>query len=122
MTTILTTQKELTDEIRIRFLTSYSKNLKKTKWKNKNDYDCGDKYLVTIDENGNVSNVRMLYTKEEVEEYFEKDEYTFCISKILNALKDLKFDIIKDKGKPISEDIYIETWIEENGKIKNWTH
>ena len=71
----------------------------KTKWKNKNDYDCGDKYLVTIDENGNVSNVRMLYTKEEVEEYFEKDEYTFCISKILNALKDLKFDIIKDKGK-----------------------
>jgi hypothetical protein len=39
-----------------------------------------------------------------------------------NALKTLKFDIIKDKGKPMSEDIYIEIWIEDNGKIENWTH
>ncbi|MEZ5030910.1 MAG: hypothetical protein R2787_05900 [Saprospiraceae bacterium] len=98
------------------------KQLKKTIWKNKNDYNCGEKYLVTIDENGNVSRVRMLYTDEEIEKYYEKDEYNFCITKMFNALKNLKFDIIKDKGKPISEDIYIETWIEDNGKIKNWTH
>lgn len=98
------------------------KNLKSTKWKNKNDYDCGDKYLVTIDENGNVSKVRMLYTDEEIEKYYEKDEYNFCIDKMFNTLKNLKFDIIKDKGRPISEDIYIEIWIEDNGKIENWTH
>ncbi|MBS1950125.1 MAG: hypothetical protein JST37_03880 [Bacteroidetes bacterium] len=97
------------------------KKLKKTKWKNSDDFDCGTKYLVTIDKNGNVSKVRMLYTDEEIEKYYEKDEYNFCISKMFNALKGLKFDIIKDKGKSISEDIYIEIWIEGNGKIKNWT-
>ena len=63
----------------------------------------------------------MLYSDEELEKYFEKDEYIFCINKVLNALQSLKFDIIKDKGKPIPEDIYIEIWVEENGKLKNWT-
>lgn len=98
------------------------KKLKKVRWKNSNDFDCGTKYLVTIDEDGNVSKVRMLYSDEEIEKYYEKDEYNFCIEKMFNALKSLKFDIIKDKGIPISEDIYIETWIEDNGKIENWTH
>lgn len=97
------------------------KKLKKTKWKNSNDFDCGTKYLVTIDEKGNISKVRMLYSDEKIEKYYEKDEYNFCIEKMLDSLKSLKFDIIKDKGKPISEDIYIEIWIEENGKLKNWT-
>lgn len=97
------------------------KKLKKTKWNNSNGFDCGTRYFVTIDENGNVSKVSMLYTDEEIEKFYEKDEYNFCMSKMFNALKDLKFDIIKDKGKPISEDIYIEIWIEDNGKIRNWT-
>ena len=56
-----------------------------------------------------------------VENYYEQDEFNFCITKMLNALKDLKFDIIKDKGIPISEEIYIEIWIEDNWKVKNWT-
>jgi hypothetical protein len=98
------------------------KQLKKTKWKNKNDYDCGEKYLVTIDENGSVSRVKMLYTDEEIEKYYEKEEYNFCITKMFNAMKNLKFDILKDKGKPISEEIYIETWIEDNGNIQNRTN
>jgi hypothetical protein len=98
------------------------KRLKKVKWKNKEDYDCSDKYLVTIDANGNVSKVRMLYSDAEIDEYYKKEEYNFCIDKIFNALKTLRFDIIKDKGKPIAEDIYIEIWIEDNGKIENWTH
>lgn len=97
------------------------KKLKKTKWKNSNDFDCGEKYLVTIDKNGDVSKVRMLYSDEEIEKYYEKDEYNFCMTKMFNALKNLKFDIIKDKGKPISEDIYIEIWVEDNGKVENWT-
>lgn len=97
------------------------KKLKKAKWKNKEDYDCSEKYMVTIDENGNVSKVRMLYSDEEIEKYYERDEYNFCINKVYNALKSLKFDIIKDKGKPIAEDIYIEIWVEDNGKLENWT-
>lgn len=97
------------------------KKLKKSKWKNKEDFDCSEKYMVTIDGNGNVSKVRMLYAEEELDEYFEKDEYNFCINKVYNALKSLKFDIIKDKGKPIAEDIYIEIWIKDNGKLENWT-
>jgi hypothetical protein len=97
------------------------KRLKKTKWKNKEDYDCSEKYMVTIDENGNVSKVRMLYSDEEIEKYYEKDEYNFCINKVFNALKSLRFDIIKDKGKPIAEEIYIEIWVEDNGKLENWT-
>jgi hypothetical protein len=97
------------------------KKLKKAKWKNKDEFDCSDKYMVTIDENGNVSKVRMLYTDEEIEKYYEKDEYNFCIKKMYDALKSLKFDIIKDKGKPITEDIYLEIWVEDNGKLENWT-
>ncbi|MBF0598446.1 hypothetical protein IM532_13530 [Faecalibacter sp. WQ 117] len=95
------------------------KELKSEIW-NK-DFDCSEKYLVTIDETGKISKVRMTYTEKELEEYFEKDEYNYCINKIKNALRKMQFDILKDKGKPISEDIYIEIWQEENGKIKNWT-
>lgn len=98
------------------------KELKKTKWKNSKGYDCGEKYLITIDENGNVSKIRTQYSEKEIEEFYEKDEYKFCIDEMFNALKSLKFDIIKNKGIPISEDVYLETWIESNGKIKNWTH
>jgi hypothetical protein len=98
------------------------KKLKKVKWKNADECDCSDKYLITIDEKGSVSKVRMLYSDEEIEEYYEKADYDYCINTIYHALKTLKFDIVKDKGKPISEDIYIEIWITDKGKIENWTH
>ncbi len=98
------------------------KKLKKAKWKNPNEFDCSEKYFVTIDENGIVSKVRMNLSDEKIDEYYERDEFNFCIDKMMTALKDLKFDIILDKGKPISEDIYIEIWVEDNGKIENWTN
>lgn len=97
------------------------KRLKKAKWKNKEEFDCSEKYMVTIDGNGNVSKVRMLYSEEEIEKYFEKDEYNFCVGKVYDALKSLKFDIIKDKGKPVAEEIYIRIWIDDNGKVENRT-
>jgi hypothetical protein len=97
------------------------KYLRKAKWKNKDDFDCSTKYMVTIDEDGNVSKVRMLYSEEEIDKFYEKDEYNFCIMKLYDALKTLKFDIIKDKGRPIAEDVYIEIWVADNGKIENWT-
>ena len=93
--------------------------LKKKNWKS--DYDCSEKYLITISENGKISNVRMTYSNEERKEFYEEDEYEYCISKVRNALTGLQFDILKDKGKPISEDIYIEIWQEKNGKLEDWT-
>ncbi|MBN8666378.1 MAG: hypothetical protein J0M30_02665 [Chitinophagales bacterium] len=98
------------------------KKLKKAKWKNGYDYDCSEKYMITIDENGSVSKVRMLLSAEEIKESYDKNEYEYCINNILNALKSVKFDIIKDMGKPIAEEIYIEIWVEDNGKLENWTH
>ncbi|MBB6460130.1 hypothetical protein [Flammeovirga kamogawensis] len=97
------------------------KKLKRAKWKNPDEFDCSESYFVTINKKGIVSKVRMVLSDEEIDEYYEPDEYNFCIDKIMTALKDLKFDVIMNKGKPISEDIYIEIFIEDNGKIENWT-
>jgi len=94
------------------------KKLRKQKWEN----DCSEKYLVTIGENGRISQVRMTYSEKELEDLFEKDDYSYCIKKFESALSDLQFDIIKDRGKAISEDIYIQIWEKENGKLENWTH
>lgn len=98
------------------------KHLKRARWKNKDDFDCSERYSVTIDENGKISSVKMLLTDEEIEKYYEEDEYKFCINKMTDALKSLKFDLIKDKGNPITEDVYVEIWMEDNGKIENWTY
>ena len=41
---------------------------------------------------------------------------------MLEALKNLQFDIIKNKGIPISEDVYLEIWLDsDTGKLENWT-
>ena len=40
---------------------------------------------------------------------------------VKKAVKGLEFDIIKRKGIPIEEVVYIELWFEENGTIENWT-
>ncbi|TMI90416.1 MAG: hypothetical protein E6H06_17480 [Bacteroidetes bacterium] len=101
------------------------KELKKVKWESIDKFDCSEKYFVTIDKEGKVSKVTMLeyQTADSIDKYWDRDEYNYCVNAILNSLKKLKFDIIKDKGNPISEDIYIEIWFDEKkGKIENWTH
>lgn len=97
------------------------KKLKKAKWKKEDDCNCSTEYVITIDENGVISAVKMRYSQEEIQKYYEEDEYNFCINNVYNALKSLTFDIIKDKGKPIVEDIYVEIWIKDNGRLENWT-
>lgn len=98
------------------------KKLKKVKWENTDKFDCSEKYLITIDENGKVSQVNMRYqTQEEIDEYYEKNEYTYCINTIYNALKELKFDIILNKGKPFSENIIVEIFFDDKKGIENWT-
>jgi hypothetical protein len=99
------------------------KRLKKVRWKSIDECDCSEKYLVTIDPTGRVSKVIMpeYITKDSIDKYWDPGEYDYCINTIEKALKTLRFDIIKNKGKPVSEDVYIEIWITERGKIENWT-
>ena len=100
------------------------KKIKKTKWINIDSIDCSETYLVTIGKDGKISKVTMLgyQSKDTTDKYWERNEYDYCINTITNSLRKLQFDIIKDKGKPISEEIYIEIWFdEETGKIENWT-
>ncbi|MBK0379727.1 hypothetical protein [Mucilaginibacter segetis] len=100
------------------------KYIKKIKFKNTDDCDCSEKYLITIDKEGKISNVKSVKYKsvDEISDSDEKNEYTYCTNTIRKALSALKFDIIKDKGKPISEDVYLEIWVEDNGKVENWTN
>ncbi len=101
------------------------KKIKKAKWINVDSIDCSEKFLVTIGNDGKVSRVTMLsyQSQDSIDKYWEKNEYDYCINTVFNSLKKLKFDILKDKGEPISEDIYIEIWFDEKkGKIENWTH
>lgn len=97
------------------------KKLKKLKWKNDDDFDCSEKYFVTIDKKGLISKVRMFFTAEEIEKYYEEDEYNYCINKVFGGLESLQFDIIKEKGIPISEDVYLEIWVKNNWRLENWT-
>lgn len=101
------------------------KKIKKAKWINVDSIDCSEKYLVTIGNDGKVSKVTMLgyESQDSIDKYWERNEYDYCINSVFSSLKKLQFDILKDKGKPISEDIYIEIWFDEKkGKIENWTH
>jgi hypothetical protein len=92
------------------------KPLNKVNFKNDKDFDCSDNYVITIGDKGKVSKVKMARDEEEINKYYDKDEYQFCTKKIENSLVNLKFDILKNKGKPISEDVYIEINQQDNGK------
>jgi len=84
--------------------------LNKLNWNNKKDFDCSEKYLVTIGKSGEVTKVIMpeYQTKKEIKEFWERNEYNYCLKTVLKGLKDLKFDILKKKGKPIEESVYLE--------------
>lgn len=99
------------------------KELNKNNWINKNDFDCSEKYLITIDKTGKISNVSMpdYRTKEEIKEFWDKNEYKYCIKTVLKGLRELRFDILKKNGNPIEEKVYLEIWIEDDGKLENWT-
>jgi len=93
--------------------------IKRIKWKNIKDCDCSAKYIITINQEGKVSKIKS--PEQEDGDSDDKAEGALCKSKIFAALSKLRFDVIKDKGKPMAENVYMEIWIEENGKIENWT-
>ena len=55
--------------------------------------------------------------QDSIDKYWDKDEYNYCINNVFKAFQNLKFDIINDKGKPKSENIYMEIWFESRRKI-----
>lgn len=98
--------------------------LEKIKWKNIDKFDCSESYLITIGTDGRVSRVTMAdyQTREEVKENWDRNEYNYCIRTIRKGLQGLKFDILKMNGKPIAETILVEIWMEDDGKLENWTN
>jgi len=92
------------------------------KWKKLEDFDCSETYRVRINKKGRIDFVEMDLPKEEINKYYEKGECQHCIRSMKKALKGLKFDIIKRRGKPIEEYVYIEIWFNDDGSIENWNY
>jgi len=91
------------------------------KWKKLEDFDCSETYRVRINKKGRIDLVEMNLSKDEIKNFYERGEYQHCIRSMKKALKGLKFDIIKRRGKPIEEYVYIEIWFEDDGSIENWS-
>jgi len=100
------------------------KELQKIKWKSTDKFDCSEKYFVTIGKDGKISNVAMVgyESEEEIKAHWDKKELNYCLSTLNKRLKGLEFDIVKMNGKPIEETIQIEIWVEDDGKLENWTY
>ena len=98
--------------------------IKKLKWRDIDKFDCSERYLITIGKEGKITDVKMVeyQTKAEIKEFWDRREFNFCIRKLKRGLKELRFDILKRKGQPIEEDIYVEIWFEDDGTIENWTN
>lgn len=98
--------------------------IQKIKWRNTDKFDCSERYLITISKEGQVTDVKMIeyQTKAEINEFWVRREYNYCIRNLKRGLKGLKFDILKRMGSPVEENIYIEIWFEDDGTIENWTN
>lgn len=98
--------------------------IKSYKWTKLDKFDCSELYTIVIGKEGKVNNVIMTeyQTRESIKEFWDsKREYNYCIKSIEKSLSNLQFDIIKRKGKPIEEKVYVEIWFNEDGTIENWT-
>ena len=96
----------------------------KINWNNKKDFDCSEKYLVTIGKNGKVKNVIMpdYQSKNKIKKFWDRKEYNYCLKSVFKGLRNLKFDILKMHGKPIDEKVLLEIWVLDDGKLENWTN
>jgi hypothetical protein len=97
------------------------RELQKLDWKKLDEYDCAQNYVIAINENRKVSHVGMVdYEEDEIQEFWDRRDYNYCIRKLLKGLRDLEFDILKKAGQKIPEKVYIEVWYErENNKLEN---
>ncbi len=94
--------------------------IKSYKWTKLDKFDCSEKYQITIGKKGKVTNVIMpaYQTAEEIEKYWDtKREFNYCIKSLKRALSELQFDILKRKGEPTDESVYLDIWFNEDGTI-----
>mgnify|MGYP003685380945 FL=1 len=100
-------------------------SIKEYKWTKLDKFDCGERYTVVIGKKGKVTNVVMTdyQTEDLIKEYWDtKRAYNHCVKSVKKALSELQFDILKRKGEPTEEKVYIEIWFKEDGTIENWTN
>ncbi|WP_428329164.1 hypothetical protein [Mucilaginibacter sp.] len=98
------------------------KLVKKFNWKKLSDCGCDDKYLISINEKGKVSNVELMpNTNNKDTAQIEIDDHKKCIEKFKRKFKKLQFDIIRWHGQPYVEKYYLELFYNVEGKLENWT-
>jgi hypothetical protein len=99
--------------------------IKSYKWTNLDKFDCSELYTIVIGVKGKITEVMMTeyQTKESIREFWDtKREYNYCIKSIKKSLSNMQFDILKKKGIPIEEIVFVEIWFNEDGSIENWTN
>lgn len=96
--------------------------IKNLDWKKLSDCECDDKYWVTINDKGKISDIAFVpYEGNEKENKQFAKEHKRCIKKIQEQTKDLQFDIIKWNGKPYEQKIKFEIFYTVEGKLENWS-
>jgi len=95
--------------------------LNQINWDKVDQIDCSENYYFNINKRGRINSVGMAnYRKEDLSLYFGKRDLRKCLKTVYKAVKDLKFDITKHEGKPVSERVTLEVWYEEStGKLQN---
>ncbi len=99
--------------------------IKRIKWRDIDKFDCSEVYSITIGTNGLIKDIIMAeyQTEEEIQKYWDtRREYNYCLRTLRNALKAMKFDILKESGEPIEEEIHLDIWFNDDGTIENWTN
>lgn len=82
--------------------------VEKFNWKQSDKVNCYEKYIVRINKKGIIDLVEMDLNENEIKSSQTRNEHSRCINSLKKALKDLKFDIIKRREKPIEERIYFD--------------
>lgn len=105
---------KITDEI--------FKELEKIEWKDVLEYDCSEKYEFTIGKNGRIKDVEMVnyQTKQQIEDFWDKKEFKYCMKTIKSSVRNLQFDLVKSSGRNIEEVIWLEIWVNDDGTVENW--
>jgi len=98
------------------------KLVKEFNWKKLSDCDCDDKYLISINAKGKISNVELIpYTNNKDTAQIEIEDHKKCIKKFKRKFKELQFDIVRWHGEPYEEKYYFELFYTVEGELEDWT-
>lgn len=89
------------------------------KWKKLKQFDCSNRYEIRINKSGVVDQVKMIKLPGLKISKHDLKEMQHCMHALAKVLKDLQFDVIKRKGVPVEEEVFIELFFDENGSIRS---